>query len=458
MIGGNLLATRRSRLTAFFFLYLTEGMPLGFTATAIATQMRKQGVEPDAIGIFVATLYIPWAWKWIAGPIVDLVYSNRLGRRRAWIVSMQILMTIMLAVAMPVNFATQIGLFTILIMIHNVFGAIQDVAIDALACGVLKPEERGLANGLMFAGAYTGQAAGGAGVLFLSDYLTGYGVPFQYTFFFPIACILLVTLLVALRLREVPTADSTETAGPRLRAVAGQLNGYIRETLRAFFGSRLAVFGLCFALLPCGAQALGLALQSNLAVELGMGDSEIGLLALVSAIISAVGCVVGGYLSDRFGRRRMLAIYVACTALPSLILAYLMYRHGWIMPVDMKMTDRPVPPDVLLTGFWVVNIVFSVFQGLYYGTRTALLMDICTPSVAATQFTAYMAVLNLVISYSAFWQGKAIVTWGYPTTLVIDACFGLACLAFLPLMRKKEPPAGAASEPSPPEPAQALGA
>ena len=52
----DLLSTRRGRLATFFFLYLTEGIPLGFTATAVATQMRRQGVGPAEIGAFVASL------------------------------------------------------------------------------------------------------------------------------------------------------------------------------------------------------------------------------------------------------------------------------------------------------------------------------------------------------------------------------------------------------------------
>jgi PAT family beta-lactamase induction signal transducer AmpG len=79
-------------------------------------------------------------------------------------------------------------------------------------------------------------------------------------------------------------------------------------------------------------------------------------------------------------------------------------------------------------------MVYSVFQGLMYGTRTALFMDVTTPRVAATQFTAYMAMLNFVISYSANWQGIALSRWGYPVTLTIDAAVGLACIALLPLM------------------------
>jgi len=66
--------------------------------------------------------------------------------------------------------------------------------------------------------------------------------------------------------------------------------------------------------------------------------------------------------------------------------------------------------------------------------------------VAATQFTAYMAMMNLVITYSALWQGKALVNWGYPATLTIDAVFGLACLLVLPLTYTRVPFARPAQE------------
>ena len=126
-----ILATRHGRLLAFFFLYVTEGIPLGFNAVALATIMRKQGVGPAAIGMFVATLYLPWSWKWLMGPVVDLVYSSRLGRRRAWIVGCQTLMALTLLSAIGVDFKTQLYLFTAIILIHNMFAATMDVAIDA---------------------------------------------------------------------------------------------------------------------------------------------------------------------------------------------------------------------------------------------------------------------------------------------------------------------------------------
>ena len=52
-----------------------------------------------------------------------------------------------------------------------------------------------------------------------------------------------------------------------------------------------------FAILPAGAMSLGLALQSNLAVEFGMNDGEVGALNLWTNIVSAASMVLGRWLS-----------------------------------------------------------------------------------------------------------------------------------------------------------------
>ena len=187
-----------------------------------------------------------------------------------------------------------------------------------------------------------------------------------------------------------------------------------------------------------GAYALSLALQSNLAVELGYSDTEIAHLNLASTLVFALACVAGGWLSDRYGRRRMLALFIVLTVIPTLWLAWTMQGAAWIEPVGLNVANRPVPPPVLLTTFWMAVIAFNIFQGLYYGVRSALFMDVTTPAVAATQFTAYMALSNLVITYSSWWQGLSIVRWGYPVTLALDAAFGLVVLIFLPWMKPRK--------------------
>lgn len=425
----DLLSSQRGRLSALFLLYVTEGIPLGFTATAVATQMRRQGVGVAEIGAFVGSLYLPWAFKWAFGPFVDVLSSERFGRRRTWIVLTQVMMIVTLLAALPVDFAANVELFTAIILVHNVFAATQDVAIDALAVSSLRADERGLANGLMFAGQNVGLAVGGSGGLFLAPYLG-----FRGTFVFVAACIALVTVFVSLPLREPRGAPKPRRDGPLLSAAARELSAFARDAAGAFVGSRAALVGVLFALLPAGAFALSLALQSNLAVELGLGDRAVATLAFWSTLLAAAGCVAGGWASDRFGRRRVLALFIASTALPTLYLAWAMSRAGWIVSAGAVPAARPAASAALVATFWAATLVHSVLHGLMFGTRTALFMDITTPRVAATQFTAYMALLNLVTSYSAAWQGLALARWGYPATLAADAGLGLLGLALLPLV------------------------
>jgi MFS transporter, PAT family, beta-lactamase induction signal transducer AmpG len=434
----DLLASRKGRLAAFFLLYVTEGIPLGFTATAIATQMRRGGLGPAAIGIFVGSLYLPWAFKWLTGPFVDTFSSERFGRRRTWIFLMQLGMIATLLLSMGIDYIHQLSLFTAIIFVNNAFAATMDVAIDALAVGVLPEDERGAANGFMFAGASIGQAIGGPVVLFLTA-----AMPFTSTYVFVAGTIAAITVFVVLPLRE----KAVPRAAGAARDVVREIVVFVRDAWRAFTGTRAAIVGVLFAVLPAGAYALSLALQSNLAVELGLDDNEVAQLNLYATLIFAPACILGGWLSDRFGRRSTLAIFVFLTVVPTLWLAWTMWQAGWIMPVDIKMANRPQPSHLLVVTFWATTIVYNVFQGLYYGIRSALYMDITTPTVAATQFTAYMALMNLCTTYTATWQGFAVEWIGYPATLVADSLFGLVGLLLLPLMRppRKAAPAATAA-------------
>jgi PAT family beta-lactamase induction signal transducer AmpG len=424
----NLLATARGRLAAFFLLYVTEGIPLGFAATAVATQLRRQGVGPAEIGAFVASFYLPWAFKWAFGPFIDVFRSQRLGHRRAWILGTQLMMAATLLVLVFVPLPQGLAVFTIVLLVHNTFGAMQDVAIDSLAVNTLQEKERGLANGLMFAGAAIGQAIGGSGVLFLIG-ITG----FKFSFVFVAGAILLVTAFVALPMKErlaETIAGSPSAVG--LRAAGAEMKAFAVNSFRSFIGTRGAFAGLFFALLPAGAMSLGLALQTNLAVEFGMNDDEVAWLNLVTLVISAATMVVGGLWSDRLGRRRTLFVYLLGMSPPVLYLAWRLHSLGYVWP---RAVGGPPLTD-LITALWVASIWYNVFQGLMYGTRSAIFMDVTNPRVAATQFTAYMAMLNLAIAIAASWQGLAVEVWGYPITLVVDGVTGLLCLFWLPSLKQ----------------------
>src|SRR5690606_14817178 len=185
----------------------------------------------------------------------------------------------------------------------------------------LHEDERGLANGLMFAGASFGQAIGGSGVLFLAPH-----IGFLNTFYFVAGAIALVTLFVALPLREQLGVDTADPSEPTLTRMGRETATYARVLVRSLLLNRTSIISAVYCLLPAGAYALGLALQTTLAVELGLSDDQVAWLNLYSTVIFALGCVGGGFISDKFGRRRMLAIYTLATAIPAAWLGLLMHQ------------------------------------------------------------------------------------------------------------------------------------
>ena len=419
----NLLASRKGRIAAFFLMYLTEGLPVGFAMTAVATQLRRQGVGTAEIGAFLGLVLLPWAFKWAYGPFVDLIASRRLGPRRGWILGAQAMMVLTLLPMAGLDLAQQIGLFTALLVVHNLCGAVQDVAVDALAVTTLHEDERAFASGMMFAGQSLGVLLGGGGALLL---MARFGFPAGIAVL--AAVILAVMGLVVWPMREVQ-GDEPRPPGAGAAAVATEVASFLREALRALLGTRLAFTGLLVALLPISAMALARGLQSNLAVDLGLSNDQIGWLATATQAGGAVTCVIGGWLSDRVNLRWALATYVTLLSLPGLVLMAELQRQGWA-------PGQAAPPG-LVTVFLGTVLVYNLLFGFIYGARVALFMGITQPAVAATQFAAYMAFTNLSITYSVVWQGVAVQHWGYAATLGLDALAGLSCLLLLPFLRTK---------------------
>lgn len=440
----NLLATKWGRLFAFFWLYVTEGIPYGFATVVIVSQLRDEGHTEDEIGYFSGLILLPWAFKWVVGPFVDLIFSDRLGRRRGWIVACQILMALSLLACIPIDRSSGLMALTIALTIHNCFSATQDVAIDALACGTLPPDERGLGNGLMFAGAYFGQTIGASAVLFLMDgvsWLPGLqdGITLNAAFWFVAGCILTVTIFVAMPLREEAT-KSVGVVGASAAQATREVGHYVVEALRSFFATRRSLIALVICLLPAGALFLGMQLHTALARRLAYSDGDLAKLVLWSTVISGSFCVIGGYLSDIIGRRISLGVYVVLSMVPTLWLASEMYYGlGWTDFGTKSATAPESISDSIKSTFWYAVMLHAAVQGMIYGTRIAIFMDIANPNVAGTQFTAYMAMQNIVLSYTAMWQGEAISRFEYAACLLIDCGIGAVVLLVLPFLQLARP-------------------
>jgi len=433
---GNLLATRNGRIATFGVLYVSEGIPLGFAAVAMAAYMRRQGLDVAQVGAFVGSFYLPWAFKWAWAPLIDLVRLERFGGRKAWIALCQAAMIATLVVLARVDYTQRFDLLITLVLVHNFFAATQDVAIDALAINTLEESERGRANGFMFAGAYLGQALGGGGAMFVAG---SYG--FDAALAFVTVALATIFAFVLLFIRDPSVASRTAARVASVwGALLARLGSFLSELGTGFFRSGQGpMVGVVLALLPMGAMALNLSVAQTMQVDLGMTDGQIAQLNIYNTVLSAIGCVLGGWMADRFGQRRMLGLWYALTAVPTLYLATAIAAANGLA-------------DIAIPQYFAVSMVFSFCVGMHYGTGAAVFMGLTNPLVAATQFTGYMALRNLVISYTNLWQGALADSHGYAAVLFVDAALVTLPLLVLPFLRpstaaRREPPSKGAPLP-----------
>lgn len=444
----NLIKSRGGRLAAFGGMYLSEGLPQGFASVALALEFKRRGMDAAAIGAFAGIILLPWSWKFLAGPLVDNLHLRRFGARKQWIVFAQTGMLLMLGVAlcnMPEvvgGEAVGLGLFTGLMILHNVFAATQDVAIDAMACSVLEEDERGLANGVMFGAAQAGQAIGGAGVLAFKEWTGSFAAA---SLIVPGLLLVILTGVVTLvfeksAARKMADGElvAPEPGDSGFAAVRDQVNDYIVTAAWTIFGNRNGLLGFALAMLPAGGLALSMVVSTLIAPTLGMSDGEIASLNLAGTLVWVPCCLVGGWLSDHFGRRLTLGVFAAMSIIPGLWVGWQFHQAGWLHPPEGVDGEWP-REDALIRLWWIASIGFSVFNGLLYGIRTAFFMDIVNPRIAATHFTALMAMTNLVFSYTSVWQGRALSAeawhWTIPQILLFDSILGVLFLFILPFVQ-----------------------
>lgn len=417
----NILHSRRGRLSAFCLLYISEGIPYGFSSTAMVTFMRIEGLSLEQIGAFVGAIFIPWSLKFVWAPLVDIVKLKRFGGRKAWIVFCNIMMVATLFIVATIDFADNFTLLLWAVVLNNLFCATQDVAIDSLAVSTLREDERATGNGLMFGGQYVGIALGGGGSIFISG-LWGLNAALMY-----ISILMLINLayvLIFIQDDDAKTPEEEKVAGA-FAYFLRTLGSFIHNLYSGFMTSGSGPkFGLIFALLPVGAMALAYALLGTIQVDYGLTETRLSQVAVAIAVMSALGCVVGGVLGDKLGVKRVVGVAYLLTTVPTVFLAYQIEAVGL----------SNIPIFVFIATILAHALIF----GMAFAVRIAIFMGMTNPLVAATQFTAYMALANVAISIGNYWQGAVAERFDYSTALYVDAAIVVLALSVLPFLKNRE--------------------
>ena len=409
------------RYLSFAMLYVAQGIPEGMTLFGIPAWMAANGKTAAEIGGYTAIIFIPFSFKILAAPFMERFTYLPMGRRRPWMILGQsgIALTCMAMSLLP-DPLDNMGWLTTFGFCLSVFITFQDIATDALVIDIVPISQQARANGFMWGAKMVGTAAS----LALGTWLLN-----QYGFFaavFSLSLTVVAIMFIPLLLRERPgerllpwTSGAVSPDAARL-----QLGSFTRIFTSLFRALKLPdsivlILGL-FTMLT--ALAFMRTLFPIFTIQaLGWSNQEYSsVYAATSLAGGVIGMLAGGWLLDRFGRIRMLSIYLALLIVLTVVLAF---------------SESMWSQSYFIEGYMLVfNTLFTFAAIALFATA----MQCCWKRISALQFTLFMAIYNLGQTAGAALIGplRSQLSWSY-TLLAFSvlAAIALVVIQFLDTSR-----------------------
>ena len=131
------------RLFIIFLLGFSSGLPLSLISSTLQAWFADSGMSVLATGA-LSLVGLPYAWRFLWGPVLDRYSLGALGKRRSWILVMQVLLLAgfnLMAWLNPVDYPKTMACLALVLACCS---ATQDLAIDAQRTEYLPQNEHAL--------------------------------------------------------------------------------------------------------------------------------------------------------------------------------------------------------------------------------------------------------------------------------------------------------------------------
>jgi PAT family acetyl-CoA transporter-like MFS transporter 1 len=383
VLGGDLM-----NLLMLGFLYCLQGIPLGLCIGSLPILLKKH-MTYTQIGFFTLASY-PFSLKFLWSPLVDSYYIPDWGRRKSWVVPLQLLsggMMIYLSSFIDdmIKDENSISSLTFYFFVIVCIYATQDIAVDGWAIELLLPENQSYASTSQTIGQLIGFFCSFTVFLSLNspefcnmlifDEPQHVGIleAGQYVYFWGMMNIL-ACVLVGLLKKEDPACVSTVDLG------FGPIYKRIYQYLKL-----PTVKGLIFILLTSkfvGAahdNALGLVI-----LEKGFPEAELGVLAVFQLPIDILLSLMIGYLCRHYNELNLYFIGYMLKLGLSIYGMWVLYLY----PDDNHLTFTFYA--LMLIG----TILNSVASNFMFVTMCAFFNKIAEKAIGGTFLTLMTTLFN----------------------------------------------------------------
>ncbi len=363
------------KMLAILALGAASGFPNQLTESALQAWLKDSGLTNTAIGV-TSYVALPYLLKPLWAPLVDRYPLPFLGRRRGWMLVMQLALAAAIALLALQNPVASLGAVTVCALAIVFCSATQDIAIDAWRTDVSLPSERGPAAAANNLGYRTAAWVAAAFALVVADHF-GWRLAFLI-----LAGVMLAFCLASARAPE----PAYRHAPPRT------LRESVVAPLRELLDSPSAAILIAVVLLFKIGDAFANKLFTPFMMDVGFSKTEIGLIVKALFTASAVsGSVLGGVLMVRLGLVRSMLIFGVLQAASNLLYCAL------------AVAGKSYPIMVMAV---VIEHIAGAMGNI---ALVALIMALCDVRYSAFQY-ALLSALALLPRYSL----------GYPAGWVAD--------------------------------------
>jgi PAT family beta-lactamase induction signal transducer AmpG len=333
-------------------LGFASGLPLALTSGTLQAWLTVVGFDLKTIGIFTL-VGLPYALKFMWAPLMDRVVPPWLGRRRGWMLMMQLGVALGLAAMAVTGPGDRPEILGVVALVVAFFSASLDIVFDAYRTDLLLRPERGFGAAVWVNGYRCALLLASAGALLLADH-----IGWQNTYL--LLAGLMAAGVVTIFLSPEPSEPSVPPA-----SLAEAVGGPLKELF-----ARPGVLGLLALIIffKIG-DAVAASLQTAFLIGgMGFSVSEVGYVKGLGLVATLIGALAGGVAMAKLGMVRSLLLFGVLQAVSNLGFMWL----AWMGKSYAALT----------TSILVENVT----GGMGTAAFVALIMSLCDHRYTATQF------------------------------------------------------------------------
>ena len=192
------------RMLKILLLGAISGFPWVLIGSSLSLWLKEDGLSRSTVG-WAGLIFAVYAFNYLWAPLIDRIQipylTKKIGHRRGWIVLMQIIILLSLALWSLLDPSENLALVVSVGLIIAIASSTQDITVDALRIEQIGEDEgKSMAAGAAMAvvGWWTGYKLGGVLSLFAADILQNIGFENYWQLTFLILGILVILMNIGL--------------------------------------------------------------------------------------------------------------------------------------------------------------------------------------------------------------------------------------------------------------------